>query len=74
MDEDLTSGVVSRLDSEPCISASGTAITDVTKAVRTMSWSFIVSNLRELEDIVRYDDKRMTRDEYLVERFFVSFC
>jgi hypothetical protein len=74
VDEHLTWGIASRLDSEPSISASGTAITDVTKAVRTMSWSFIVSNLRELEDIVRYDGERLTRDEYPVKRFYVSFC
>lgn len=45
-----------RLDSEPRISASGAAITDVTKAARTMSWSFMVSSF-EFRRIAGQEDK-----------------
>jgi hypothetical protein len=38
------------LDPEPSISASGAAITAVAEAARKMSSSFMVSNLRYLED------------------------
>jgi hypothetical protein len=47
VDKHLTWGIASRLDSEPGISASGTAITEATKAAKAMSWSFILSNSRE---------------------------
>lgn len=44
VDQNLTWGMATRLDSEPCISATGDAITVAITAARAISSSFMVSN------------------------------